>query len=113
VNWLALVHRSVTAGPGTGSSPAGFPGWADPAVCSRQYGSCPSVPILKSVSEWPAGSSRTTRTVTVKNRRSCSCQVRTRQARRARLTVAVGLLLPAAIACLPLIMAACDVTAHR
>ena len=36
-----------------------------------------------------------------------------RQARRARLAVAVGLLLPAAIACLPLIMAACDVTAHR
>lgn len=35
-----------------------------------------------------------------------------RQARRARMAVAVGLLLPAAIACLPLIMAACDVTAH-
>ncbi|MGH3298757.1 MAG: M56 family metallopeptidase [Trebonia sp.] len=35
---------------------------------------------------------------------------RPRQARRARLAVAVGLLLPAAVACLPLIMAACDVT---
>lgn len=38
---------------------------------------------------------------------------RPRQARGARLAAAVGLLLPAAIACLPLIMAACDVTAHR
>lgn len=38
---------------------------------------------------------------------------RQRQARRARLAVAVGYLLPVAIACLPLIMAACDVTAHR
>jgi hypothetical protein len=35
-----------------------------------------------------------------------------RQARRARLAVVAALLFPAAIACLPLIMAACDVTAH-
>lgn len=35
-----------------------------------------------------------------------------RRARHARVAAAAGLLLPAAIACLPLIMAACDVTAH-
>jgi len=34
------------------------------------------------------------------------------QARRARLAATAGLLLPAAIACLPLIIAACDATAH-
>jgi Zn-dependent protease with chaperone function len=38
---------------------------------------------------------------------------RQRQARRARLAATAGLLLPAAIACLPLIIAACDATAHR
>jgi Zn-dependent protease with chaperone function len=37
---------------------------------------------------------------------------RPRQARRARLAVVAALLFPAAIACLPLIMAACDVTAR-
>lgn len=37
---------------------------------------------------------------------------RQRQARRARLAATAGLLLPAAIACLPLIIAACDATAH-
>ena len=35
-----------------------------------------------------------------------------RQARRARLVASAGLLLPVAIACLPLIMAVCDLTAH-
>jgi Zn-dependent protease with chaperone function len=35
-----------------------------------------------------------------------------RQARRARLAATAGLLLPAAITCLPLIIAACDATAH-
>jgi Zn-dependent protease with chaperone function len=37
---------------------------------------------------------------------------RQRQARLARLAATAGLLLPAAIACLPLIIAACDATAH-
>jgi len=37
---------------------------------------------------------------------------RPRQARRARLAVVAALLFPAAIACLPLIMAAGDVTAR-
>jgi Zn-dependent protease with chaperone function len=37
---------------------------------------------------------------------------RQRQARRARLAATAALLLPAAIACLPLIIAACDATAH-
>lgn len=35
-----------------------------------------------------------------------------RQARRARLAATAALLLPAAIACLPLLIAACDATAH-
>ena len=77
MNWLVLVHRSVTAGPGTGLLSAASPGTADPAVNSRQYGSCPSVPILNSVSAWPAGSSLMTHTVTVKKCRSCSSHVRT------------------------------------
>jgi Zn-dependent protease with chaperone function len=38
---------------------------------------------------------------------------RHRQARRARLAAVAALLLPAAIACLPLIMAACDITVRR
>jgi Zn-dependent protease with chaperone function len=37
---------------------------------------------------------------------------RPRQARHARLAIVAALLFPAAIACLPLIMAACDVTAR-
>lgn len=37
---------------------------------------------------------------------------RQRQARRARLAATAALLLPAAIACLPLLIAACDATAH-
>jgi hypothetical protein len=50
-NWLVLVHRSVTAGPGAGPSCA-----AGAALGSGLYGSGSSVPVLDSVSAWPTGS---------------------------------------------------------